>query len=156
MLTLLKKERFRTLVEPFTKADSTPVEIGVAGSKIILKMYKGKEGECEPLLRHASWLQMILASKKLSPGRLCPTTRAVYFHSLRMYLQVRKWTTLDEKCLNPCHWGWKKELNGLKPIKTDRAPAPDYIFNVVRCNCSSSTWSTLCKSLCPLSWDVMQ
>ena len=57
ILTLLKKERFRTLVEPFTKADCTPVEIEDAGSKIIIKMYKGKEGDCESLLRHASWLQ---------------------------------------------------------------------------------------------------
>ena len=138
IFNLLKKSSFKLYVEPFTNDDSTADEIGDAGSRIMLTMYKGKEGDCEAVLRHASWLQMILSTKKLSPDRLCPTTRAVYFHSLRVYLQVRKWTTLNEKCLNPCHWGWKREVNGLKPIKTDKTPAPDYILNVVRCNCSIS------------------
>ena len=100
------------------------------------------------LVRQASWNQMINEKNKLTPEFLCPTERATNFHSQRVYLQVRKWETLDEHSLEPSDWGFYKQGNIMKPIKTDLAPAPENVLNIIRCNCKITSRNTCGTMLC--------
>ena len=42
----------------------------------------------------------------------------MYYHALRVHLQVTQWKTLNshamENCLNPVEWGWKKTDESLE------------------------------------------
>ena len=40
-----------------------------------------------------------------------------------------------ECTLNPQEWGWKLDEEKFMPIMTDKAPAPDKLLNMIRCNC---------------------
>ena len=40
-------------------------------------------------------------------------------------------------------WGWKLDDENFMPIMTDKAPAPDELLNIIRCNCqvtSKNVW----------------
>ena len=88
-------------------------------------------------------------SKELEPARLSPTERTTYFHSLRVYLEMIKSIKLDTDCgLDPCHWGWQRSGDVLKPIKTDLPPAPNFLLHVIRCNCKTSSKNTCSSILC--------
>lgn len=41
--------------------------------------------------------------------------------------------------MNPTNWGWRIENNLMAPVKTDLDPAPDWLLQVVRCNCKIDT-----------------
>ena len=96
-------------------------------------MYGGTLTDTLGSLRYVKYMKLASAKQKLE--KLPPTERAAYFHSLRVYDQVREWNTLEENNGVATEWGWKIEDNSLRPIQTDEAPAPDEILNVVHCNC---------------------
>ena len=77
----------------------------------------------------------MMRSSAIKPEVLCPTERAIYYHSLRVYLQVCQWRNLDEQIMEVTDWGWSKKDGVLTPIKTDMPAAPEFITNVIRCNC---------------------
>ena len=97
-------------------------------------MYGGTLTDTLGSLRYVKYMKITSSKQKL--GKLPLTERAAYFHSLRVYHQVREWNTLEQNNGLATEWGWKIEDNSLRPILTDEAPAPDEILNVVRCNCS--------------------
>ena len=78
--------------------------------------YNGKENGTLASLRHAKFMENSLA---LRPQNLPPSERAMFFHSLRVHLQVCQWSTLDLGCLNPLDWGWCQVKDTLEPVKTD-------------------------------------
>lgn len=101
--------------------------------------YGAKEGDTLSTLRHTKFIQLLATSSIVDPSDLPPTERAAYYHALRVHLQVSQWLNLDLHCLDPTQWGWKFENNHLVPIKTDIAPAPDFLLNYVRCKCKTTT-----------------
>lgn len=82
---------------------------------------------------------MVTTRSAVEPENLPPTERATFFHSLRVHLQVSQWKHLDLACLNPLDWGWKMENDVMVPIKTDLEAAPDWLLQVIRCKCKSTT-----------------
>ena len=105
-------------------------------------------------LRHARFQQMVSENSKFQPESLPPTERAIVFHSFRVHLQTCIWKYLDLHCLDPLHWGWKMVDGKLLPIKTDIEAAPEYLLNVVRCNCrltSSNPCGASTKCSCKLN-----
>ena len=68
----------------------------------------------------------------IDPESLPPTERTVFFHSLRVHLQVSQWK-LNFKSLKPIDLGLKREKN-MSPVKTDLNPAPENILQSVCCN----------------------
>ena len=60
-----------------------------------------------------------------------------------MYFQVNEWkgNPLD---LNPTQWGCKED-GLLLPIPTDQLPAPDYLTEVIRCNCKTGCNTLRCN-----------
>ena len=101
--------------------------------------YRGQEKDTLAELRYSKFIQLLTTSTVVDPSELPPTERAAHFHSLRVHLQVCQWVTLDLECLNPAEWGWKFENEKLVPIKTDLDPAPQFLLNVIRCNCQITT-----------------
>ena len=70
-------------------------------------------------------LAVIATCAVLELEALPPRERAMYFHSLQIYLQVCQWTHLILHCLKPEEWEWTFVGKVLKPIKTDMQPAPE-------------------------------
>ena len=108
-----------------------PINIALC---ILLFSYGGKRADTLAHLRHAKCKEAT-CKNDLESESLPPTERAVYFHSLRVDLQVSQWKYLDLECLQPVDWGWKLENNTMDPIKTDLDSALESIFQRVRCKC---------------------
>ena len=84
-------------------------------------------------LRYQKFQIMVASCKSLDPHRLPPTSRAAYFHALRVHLQIVKWDKLDEKALDPLKFGWDCLQGELSPITTDSDAAPAHIIAFIRC-----------------------
>ena len=148
IITLLKDASFRQAAEVFCSKDAQQQEISEAGSRLMVRMYSAKNGDTPGTVRRTSWNIMMNEKNKLNPSSLCPTKRAIHFHSLRVYLQIRRWDSLDEQILHAPSWGFHPQRNGLKPIKTDLEAAPGIVLNVIRCNCKLTSRNTCSTMLC--------
>ena len=71
------------------------------------------------------------------PGKLPPTPRAAYYHSLRVHLQAMTWESMGEINLDLLEWSWKLNENSLVPIMADLDPAPSHLLQFVRCKCKT-------------------
>lgn len=114
---------------------------------MFLLNYGGQPRNTLAELRYTKYQAMITVGSKTDPSRLPPTERAAHFASLRVYLQVMRWETLDEAVINRdclCDWGWKFGQYGLMPIYTDKEPAPDEILHIIRCKCKTRCATSLC------------
>ena len=115
---------------------------------LLIFSYNGKQTDTLTTLRHAKFMESVTTSFTLKPQNLPPSERAIYFHALRVHLQIAQWTTLDLECLNPLNWGWRKTNDTLEPIKTDLDPAPAEMLNFIRCNCKTTSKNTCGSRLC--------
>ena len=61
----------------------------------------------------------------IKPQSLPATERAVYFHALRVHLQVNGWKSLMNVALQPTEWGWTLRCGNFEPVMTDIGPAPE-------------------------------
>ena len=102
-------------------------------------MFGGNPDTTLSQLSYHKYMESIATHSSLQPELLPLAERAIYFHSLRVHLQVCQWKFLFLDCLDTIKWGWQKDVDTLKPIKTDLQPAPEIILNFIRCKCSSST-----------------
>ena len=148
VLSLIKDSSYRQCAEVFTRKESTQEQIGEAGTRLMVKMYNGKWDDTPATVRRNSWNIMMNEKSNITPSTLCPTMRAIYFHSLRTYLQIHRWDTLNEHILNPADCGFYKQRNGWMPIKTDLEAAPKIVLKIVRCNCKMSSRNTCGTMLC--------
>ena len=90
-----------------------------------------------------------MTKNEIDPAVLPPTARATYFHSLRVHIEIVRAVMLDIDCeLDPCDWGWQRSKEVLKPIMTDLPPAAEFLLNVVRCNCKTTSRNTCGTLLC--------
>ena len=103
-------------------------------------------GDTLNVLRHSKFVQMLTTSSLVEPSDLPPTERAVYFHALRMQMQVTQWMNLDLQCLDPIKWYWKLKNNYLAPKKTDINPEPKFLLNFIRFKCKKTA-----KNLCGIT-----
>ena len=76
-------------------------EIGSAGIRLFVHLYGGKQTDSLNSFRYAKFMEMASCGKTLEPGRLPPTERAAFFHSLRVHHQVILWRELSNKELDP-------------------------------------------------------
>ena len=85
-------------------------------------------------LRHVKYKEATFKDN-IEPESLPPTERVVFFHSLKVHLEVSQWKYLNMECLKPIDWGWKLGNNVISPVKTDLDAAPKSILQSVRCKC---------------------
>ena len=152
-LSIMKKLQESTVVQGissvFCNVTSSETEIAEAGTRLLVMLYGGKGQEDLTTLRHATYTRMLAkCSTRPRPEALPPTTRAAYYHLLRVHLQIIEWTSLMSVQKDPRNWGWVEEKGKFEPILTDLDPGPDDLLNVVRCNCKTSTQNQCGTSSC--------
>ena len=76
-------------------------------------------------LRYAKFMEAVTTSSSL---KIPPIETAIFFHALRIHLQVAQWKLLDVNYSNPLEWGWKTTDDGLEPVKTDLDAAPENLL----------------------------
>ena len=81
----------------------------------------------------------------IDPSKLPPTEDSANLHLLRVFLQITIQKKLDQFCLDPCEWGWKKPNNIFEPIQTLLECAPMNLLKFVRCKCKTGCSSNLCS-----------
>lgn len=150
-LALLRKLKQSTEIQSvasiMSDVEADPEEIGKAGCKLFVLMYGGKKHDSLSDLRYVKYMQMVTSSKKVEPHKLPPTTRAAFFHSLRVHLQVLIWK--DPSGHFPAtQWGWKTEDTLLHPVMTDLDPAPEGLLKFIRCKCKLSSKNPCGSNVC--------
>jgi len=136
----------RHMVDILQDPVASTEQVEAAGMQLLVVLYGGKTYDTLDDLRYASYIRLVSASLgRLQPEKLPPSSRAGYFHILRVHLQAVEWATLSSNVLVPTDWGWKEENGQLVPISTDLPAAPSEILHVVRCGCKSGCSSSLCS-----------
>ena len=96
---------------------------------MMIKIFSGKERDSLTKLRHAKWEESIMVASEIDRAKLPPSERAVYFHSFRVHLEMKRALVLDIDCgINPCDWGWKRIEQVLRTIMTDKPAAPESLL----------------------------
>jgi hypothetical protein len=75
---------------------------------------------------------------------LPPTSNAARFHSLRVYLQCQYWLNKIIREMDPTAWGWTIRKENLFPIEMSQKPAPDFLLEIINCNCKSDCDTNRC------------
>ena len=108
-------------------------------------LYKGDPSHSMDSLRVSKFSEKVAKSSIfVDPKQLPPTSDAVQFHSMRVYLQVQDWKG-DGTTLDPLDWGWDLVDGRLFPVTMTKAPAPMHILKVVRCTCASGCRTKACS-----------
>jgi predicted nuclease of predicted toxin-antitoxin system len=123
----------------FYAQDSCKEAISTVGDKIMIALYKKKEGKDLNKLRHKVFMDKVAGKKSVKPEQLPPTKDSSIQHYFRVYHQIQSW--LGRK-LDPLSWGWKLMEDKLLPVTTLRQAGPDYILKYVRCSCSALNCNT--------------
>ena len=107
-------------------------EVIDSGEKFFMQLY-GKPAKYSSSLDHLREIFYILP-KYIPISRVPQTSRAFRFRMLRVHLQVNTWMYLGKTCEEK--HGFKKDDNGcFIPIITDKAVAPPYILQDIKCSC---------------------
>ena len=105
------------------------------GESVLQCLYKADTREGLDSLRLSKFTEKVAKSFSfVDPKELPPTSDAARYHSLRVFLQIQQWKG-NEEGMNPTDWGWEVVGGLLKPLKTNKPPAPDSLLRVIRCNC---------------------
>ena len=110
--------------------------------------FSGKNGDTLASLRYAKFMESVATCAVLEPETLPPRERPMYFHSLRVHLQVCQWKYLNLHCLKPEEWEWTFVVKVLKPIKTDMQPTPKSILKFVSCKRKWTSKNVYRRNLC--------
>ena len=138
---LQSSQKWRSDVLVFGDSSASLQKITDVGELFVQSLYGG--GSSLPKgIDHLRYLHAI-SPKYIAPERLPPTSRACYFHCLRVHHQVNTWinlkTTLDKE-----RHGFSVEGGKIYPILTDLEAAPPELLQFIKCSCKSTR--NLCSS----------
>jgi hypothetical protein len=119
--------------------EATVEQIGKAGIRLYALLYCGRTNDSLNSLRYSKYMEMVSTSKTSIDPQKLPPTRAAFFHSFRVHLQVITWLKLTNDYLNPTKWGWKLADTVLRPVLTDLGAAPECLLKFVRYKCKLSS-----------------
>ena len=147
--TSLKRFRasttFREQAAVFNSYPVNPDDVIAAGERALVIVYNGKSTDSLDSLRHQRFCEKVASksSQHVKPQTLPPTSEAAKYHSLRVYFQVQQWKGAADS-LHPTDWGWQVCDDGFVPQQTTRAPAPERLLRIIRCNCKTDCSTTKC------------
>ncbi|KAL8567579.1 hypothetical protein ACOMHN_054392 [Nucella lapillus] len=97
---------------PEKEEDSEEECVLDAGEIALVCLYNGRTGDTLDSLRYQRFHEKVSScATSVQIQSLPPTTAAVKYHSLRVYLQVQEWIN-PEADLAPELWGWHKDVCG--------------------------------------------
>ena len=131
----------RKKVQIFGKHDATHNQIMTVGEDFIKQLYHSGKS---PVKNLDQLRELLYKSQKyVSIERMPPTSRAVFYHLLRVHRQINTWKYLETK-LPLERYGFFYENGVVSPVITDKAAAPPEILRGICCNCQSK--DKLCAS----------
>ena len=78
--------------------------------------FGGKYDQSLCLLRYTKYINQLTSTvSNIKPESLPPTSRATYFHSLCVYLQIWIWRHLEPNKIDPKQWGWLLQNSRFDP-----------------------------------------
>lgn len=137
---LQSAQSLRSDILIFGETGASPKELHRVGEQFVAAFYKGGS-KAPKALDELCYLHMI-SPKYVAIERMPPTSRACYFHCLRVHHQVSTWCNL--RTVLSKEYGFKLEAGSMVPIITDMAPAPSDLLREIRCSCKNS--KKLCAS----------
>jgi len=108
----------RDLGDVFMDPASSQLQIGQAGKRLFVLLYKGRASDTLADLRYSIYMKMTASAQKIDPSNLPPTEEAAIQHSLRVYLQIWQWES--GRCIDPLHWGWSVKQGRMAPVTTKK------------------------------------
>ena len=143
---LLNDSEFQKHAETFLyAADIQTNQIIAAGEREIVSLYNGQKNDSLDKLKCQRFKEKVVkCSKEIQAQALPPTSNAAKYHSLRVFHQISEWMG---KSLDATAYGWRKKDGKFLPVKTDVPPAPNYLLEVIHCNCKTgcSTLKCTCR-----------
>ena len=87
------------------------------------------------------------AREKIQPERLPATEGAAVQHSLRSFLQIHDWMTLQCTSLNPTQYGWQRNSpdSEYEPIGSLDPIAPQQLQSLISCGCKTGCENNRCS-----------
>ena len=140
MKLLQTSQQWRIDVLVFGKTDTAKENIREVGERFVQGLYSG--GSKTKGLDKLRYLNVV-SPKHVPFERMPPSSRAMFYHSLRVHQQVSTWRYL-RTVLNKEEYGYRVEENSVIPVITDKAPAPAELLVDIRCSCMTS--KHLCAS----------
>ena len=133
-------QQFKSTSQIFNSDHVHQSDLKQPGEILMFLTFGGKYDQSLCLLRYTKHInQLTYTVSNIKPESLPPTSRATYFHSLRVYLQIWIWRHLEPNKMDPKQWGWLLQNSRFGPIMTDLDPAPNEMLNVIRCKCKPSS-----------------
>eukprot|EP00794_Sanderia_malayensis_P012470 gene12470-13758_t len=128
-----KSEELREISDTMNNVWANQPEVGKAAVRAFTLMYGGKKNDDTlKKLRYKKYLDMVCKGS-FDPAKMPPTERSVYYHGLRVHLQIVLWKVLDDDIkLRAEEWGWYCKDDQLLPITTDMDVAPENLLKVDR------------------------
>ena len=74
----------------------------------------------------------------IDPLVLPPSPRAVVYHGLRFYRQIKVWLLLMNTDCDPMNWGWKMKNGSFLHIMTGAEPGLQDLLEMIQCNWKES------------------
>lgn len=132
---LENRQDLQAAAQVFTQIDSSHELISSNGIKFLLALYGAPIQEVSiDQYRYMCFTKLIRKSRPVKLNLLPPTdSAAAKEHLYRVYFQIQKWLGNE---LNPIEWGWTLRNDVLEPKKIMQAPAPDFLLNLIFCNCT--------------------
>ena len=70
----------------------------------------------------------------IDPLVLPPSPRAVVYHGIRFYRQIKVWLLLMNTDCDPMNWGWKMKNGSFLHIMTGAEPGLQDLLEMIQCN----------------------
>ena len=120
--------------------------------KLVCQLYLPKTTITE--VKERRW--WLFRKKQAQSERLLPTQAALHETILRVHYQLMVWN--NDRARNPQlpppqNYGWKRKGEKWLPVLTKLPPAPEAIFQLVKCTCTKERCSTN-RCQCHKAWGL--
>ncbi|GBM68072.1 hypothetical protein AVEN_66741-2-1, partial [Araneus ventricosus] len=110
--------------------------IAEAGTRFLLELYGFSDVKSKKSMSLIDYRYTCFTKSsykcKFNIAALPPTEAAGRQHLFRTYHQVQQWYGNEE---DSEQWGWKRNKNGLIPVRTLEPPAPETLLKLISCKC---------------------
>ena len=103
-INLIKAKKFADIAETFLTPNKSCDEIEKVGEEAALILYKSTDLNINSTRQRLLSEKVLKAKSFVKPEALPPTKSALRYHSLRCYLQLMEWLSVDMP--NAEEWGW--------------------------------------------------
>ena len=132
MKLLEQSEKLQNTIRIFGEDYASLEDLGAAGEQFMLAMYGAGVISLDALTA------LYFKYPKYVPVEgLHPTSRALFFHSLRVHLHVNTWKNLETK-LPPERFGFQMSEGISIHVITDLPAAPEDLLKDIRCACKKA------------------